>query len=128
MSFLRSRLPTLFHPASGALILGIDWLLFSGGVLTLGVSTPVLLVLGGLATTIAVAGIQSRYRSDGRGRSILKGVFGGIAVGVPLPIAGTGLGGLILALSGLNTLLTDGGSSDGGSSPSASSSPSDHDR
>lgn len=100
----RSERSTLLHPASGLLILVVDWLLFSGGVLTLGLSTPALLLLGGLLATVAVATIQHRYAHDGRGMGWLKGLAGGIAVAIPLPVAGTGLGGLVLALSGLNRL------------------------
>lgn len=105
MSFLRAPLPTLFHSASGLFILGFDWLLFSGGLLTLGVSTPLLLVFGGLFTTATVAGIQSQYGDDDRSRALLKGIAGGLLVGLPLPVAGTGVGGLVLTLSGLNHLL-----------------------
>jgi len=100
----RTERSTLLHPASGLLILVVDWLLFSGGVLALGVSTPALLLLGGLLVTVAVATLQHRYADDGRGMGWLKGVAGGIAVSLPLPVAGTGLGGLVLALSGLNRL------------------------
>jgi hypothetical protein len=97
-------IPTWFHPASGLLILALDWLLFSGGVLTLGISTPLLLILAALLAAGGVTGLQRRYGNDGRRASLLKGLVGGIAVGLPLPIAGTGVGGLVLALSGLNRL------------------------
>lgn len=100
----RFRIPTWFHPASGLLILALDWLLFSGGVLTLGLSTPLLLTLAALGTAGGVTGLQRRYGDDSRRASLLKGIVGGIAVGLPLPIAGTGVGGLVLALSGLNRL------------------------
>jgi hypothetical protein len=100
----RSQRSSFLHPASGLLILGADWLLFTGGVLALGLSTPVLLVLGGVLVTGAVAAIQSRYGADGQWASWAKGLVGGIAVSLPLPVAGTGLGGLVLALSGLNRL------------------------
>lgn len=100
----RSQRSTFLHPASGLLVLVIDWLLFSGGVLSLGLSTPVLLVLGGLLTTGTVAAIQQRSAHDGTWKAWAKGLAGGVAVGLPLPVAGTGLGGLVLALSGLNRL------------------------
>jgi hypothetical protein len=104
VSFLPSRLPTLYHPASGLLILAVDWLLFSGGVLTLGVSTPILLVVGGGLSALAVTALQMRYGEETRGRALMKGALGGLAVGLPFPVAGTGLGGAVLALSGLNRL------------------------
>ena len=96
--------PTVLHPASGALILGLDWLLFSGNAVTLGLST-----LGLAAVGFAVAGagtglIQRLYHEDGAATSLLKGFVAGITVGIPLPVAGTAVGGGILALSGLNRL------------------------
>lgn len=108
MSFLPSRLPTLYHPASGLLILAVDWLLFSGGLLTLGVSTPVLLVAGGSLSALAVTALQRRYADEARGTALIKGALGGLAVGLPFPVAGTGLGGAVLALSGLNRLRRPG--------------------
>jgi len=112
----RFRIPTWFHPAGGLLVLALDWLLFSGGVLTLGLSTPLLLTLAALGAAGGVAGIQRRYHDDSRRMSLLKGVVGGIVVGLPLPIAGTGVGGLVLALSGLNRLREDGSRLDAGPS------------
>ena len=90
------------HPASGALILGLDWVLFSGSVFSLGLSTPLLGLLGFGLGSLGVALLQSRYGGDSRLKSGLKGVLGGIVIGVPMPIAGTAVGGLVLALSGLN--------------------------
>lgn len=90
------------HPASGALILGLDWLLFSGSVLSLGLSTLVLSVLGFALGAAGTGLLQGRYGGDGRTKVTLKGLLGGLAVGIPLPIAGTAVGGAILALSGLD--------------------------
>jgi hypothetical protein len=53
--------------------------------------------------------------------SLLKGIVGGIAVGLPLPIAGTGIGGLVLALSGLNRLRESGSRLEDSSGPPSSS-------
>lgn len=96
--------PSFLHPASGVLILGLDWLLFSGSVITLGLSTLGLaglgLGLGGLGTGL----IQRVYHEDGMAKVLLKGLLAGIAVGIPLPVAGTAVGGGILALSGLDRL------------------------
>lgn len=117
----RFRIPTWLHPASGLLILALDWLLFSGGILTLGLSTPLLLTVAGLAAAGGVAGIERRYNDDSRRMSLLKGIVGGIAVGLPLPIAGTGIGGLVLALSGLNRLRESGSRLEDSSGPPSSS-------
>jgi hypothetical protein len=92
----------LLHPSSGLLILGLDWLLFSGSVLSLGLSTPALVLAGFVLGTVGTGVLQSRYGGDGTWMSVGKGLLGGIAVGIPLPIVGTAVGGAILALSGLN--------------------------
>jgi len=96
--------PSFLHPASGILILGLDWLFFSGSALTLGLSTLGLaglgLGLGGLGTGL----IQRVYHGDGVAKAVLKGLLAGITVGIPLPVAGTAVGGGILALSGLDRL------------------------
>lgn len=95
---------SFLHPASGVLILALDWLLFSGSVLSLGFSAPALALLGFILGTAGTGLIQFRYGQDGRLMSTFKGVLGGVAVGIPLPIAGTAAGGAVLALSGLNRL------------------------
>jgi hypothetical protein len=92
------------HPASGALILGLDWLLFSGSALTLGLSTPMLALIGFALGGVGTGLIQARYGQDKNATSMLKGLLGGLAVGIPLPIAGTAVGGGILTLSGLDRL------------------------
>lgn len=93
---------TFFHPASGALILALDWLLFSGNVFSLGLGTPALASAGFALGLASVTVVQRRYGHDALGKSALKGLLAGVAVGVPLPIAGTAVGALILSLSGLN--------------------------
>jgi len=96
---------TLLHPAAGALILGLDWLLFSGAVLTAGTMSWFSIIggffLGGIGTGL----IQRRLGGDSRRVAAFKALAGGLVVGVPLPIAGTAVGGTILALSGLDRLL-----------------------
>ncbi len=93
---------TFLHPASGALILALDWLLFSGNVLALGLGTPVLATLGFGLGSLGVGFVQRRYGHESIGKSVAKGLLGGLAVGIPLPVAGTAVGGFVLALSGLN--------------------------
>lgn len=99
----KARRP-LLHPLSGALILGLDWVLFSGtfatggtGVLAASVAG---FVLGGLGTAL----IQRKRGGDSRRVSAMKGFAAGVTVGAPLPVAGTVVGGLILGLSGLDRL------------------------
>ncbi|MBB4090107.1 phosphoribosylaminoimidazole carboxylase [Salinibacter ruber] len=91
------------HPASGALILGLDWLLFSENAVTLGLSTPFVAIIGLVVAGLGIGIVQRRYGGDGMGVAVLKGLLAGITVGIPLPVAGTAVGGGILALSGLNT-------------------------
>lgn len=95
---------SFLHPGSGLLILGLDWLFFSGAVVTLGLSTPVLALLGFALGALGTGFIQYRYHEDSTGKTLLKGLLAGITVGIPLPIAGTAVGGGVLALSGLNKI------------------------
>jgi len=92
------------HPASGVLILGLDWLLFSGSVLSLGLSTPALAALGFVLGALGTGLLQTQYGDDGRLMTIFKGILAGVAVGIPMPIAGTAAGGAVIALSGLDRL------------------------
>lgn len=94
----------LLHPFSGALILGLDWVLFSGTLATGGAglwaSSAAGFVLGGLGTAI----VQRRLARDSVRMSVFKGVVAGVVVGAPFPVAGTVVGGLILGISGLDKL------------------------
>ena len=92
------------HPASGLLILALDWLLFSGSALSLGLSTPMMALIGFALGGVGTGIIQARYGRNGTTKSVLKGLLSGLAVGIPLPIAGTAVGGAILTLSGLDRL------------------------
>lgn len=94
---------TVLHPASGALILGLDWLLFSQNALTLGLSTVVVVLVGFVVAGLGTSLLQRRYNADGWALASVKGLVAGVVVGIPLPVAGTAVGGGILALSGLNS-------------------------
>lgn len=93
----------LFHAGSGAAILGIDWLLFSGNIASGGMAVlPAMalgFVLGGLSTGL----IQRFVAGDSVLKSLGKGLAAGLVVGAPTPVAGTALGGVILTMSGLST-------------------------
>lgn len=99
-----SRSPTVLHPASGLLILGLDWLLFSQTAITLGLSTVLGAGIGFGLAGLGTGVIQRTYREDSLVKAVLKSLLAGITVGIPLPVAGTVVGGGILALSGLNKL------------------------
>lgn len=96
--------PSFLHPASGVLVLGLDWVLFSGNALTLGLSTLALASIGFALGGVGTGLIQRVYHGDGMAKALLKGLLAGITVGIPLPVAGTALGGGVLALSGLDRL------------------------
>ncbi len=95
---------TVLHPYSGGAILGLDWLLFSGNVLTVGTSTPVTILAGFIGAAVAVTLVQRYAGGDGWFKSLGKGLAAGIVVGIPFPIVGTFVGGFVLAVSGLDFL------------------------
>jgi hypothetical protein len=92
------------HPYAAALLLGLDWLLFSGTVLSGGAALIGGSVGGFFIATIGVALIQARLAKNKIVGSIVKGVFSGALVAAPFPVAGTLVGGFILGLAGLNSL------------------------
>ncbi len=92
----------LYHAASGASILAIDWLLFSGNVLSGGMATFPTMVLGLVLGGVSTALIQRFVAGDGTLKSLSKALVAGLVVGAPTPVAGTALGGVILAVSGLS--------------------------
>lgn len=90
---------SFFEPASGAAILGVDWLCF-GLEWELGpVSMAVMSAAAFAAAYAAVWRIQSRV--DAPRLAHAKAFAGALAAGVPFPVAGTVVGAAILALSGL---------------------------
>lgn len=90
-----------FERASGAAILTIDWLCF-GLEWKLGLlSMAVMSVVAFMATYVVVWKVQTSLGGDDARRAHGKAFLGALAAAVPFPIAGTVVGGLILALSGL---------------------------
>lgn len=94
----------LLHPATGLAILALDWLLFSGTLISGGGLLPAMVlggfVLGGASTWW----IQSRYGGDPRRSALWKALAAGVIVGAPMPIGGTVVGATILSASGLRLL------------------------
>ena len=104
-SWLTDPLPERFLlPATGLLILGLDWLLFPKEAASLLVATPVTAVFGFLAGSFGAYHLQRRYGLNTKPVALLKGLLAGLLVGVPFPLAGTIVGGWILATSGLAEL------------------------
>lgn len=94
----------MFHPLSGLFILVFDWFLLGSGLLSgLSLMVPLSLIgfgAGALVTTF----IQRTMAGDSLMKSLFKGTLAGVAVGIPLPVAGTFMGGIILSMSGLSHL------------------------
>ena len=91
-------------PLTGLWILGLDWLIFSQNAMSLGVATPVAIAVGFLVGTIGAYVFQRRFGTDTRPAAWLKALMAGVIVGVPLPLAGTLVGGWVLVASGLGSI------------------------
>jgi hypothetical protein len=94
-------LRTFYHPASGVVILGLDWLAFGTDLLTGLLAMPVICVLVFLVTFPLLLVIQLKWTKDALPAALGKAFLGAFLVGLPFPITGTMLGAAILALSGL---------------------------
>jgi hypothetical protein len=98
---LEPRSRPFFQRASGAAILAVDWLCF-GLEWELGpVSMAAMSVTAFVVTYAVVWKVQTRLGGDDARRAHGKAFLGALAAGVPFPVTGTVVGGLILALSGL---------------------------
>lgn len=92
---------TFFHPLSGALILGIDFLAFGGELASGFLDTIPMCVLAFTVTLAAVFFVQRRLHRDRPAAAFGKAFLGAFAAGLPFSIAGGFLGVAILALAGL---------------------------
>ena len=91
------------HPASGLLVLAVDWLFFAPEALTAELAAIVTAPLAFLITAAGVFWIQRRKSGDSVGNAALKALLGGLIAGIPTSIAGTIFGTLVLVLSGLSS-------------------------
>ncbi len=91
-----------FHPASGLLILAVDWLFFAPEAVTLEAAAIFTSPLAFLITGLGVFWIQRRKNADSLGAAALKAFIGGFVAGIPTSIGGTVLGTFVLILSGLS--------------------------
>jgi hypothetical protein len=102
LSWLIDPLPQRFMlPATGLLVLGLDWLLFSNEVVTAGLALPFTMVFGFVFGGLSSYVLQRRFGRDTRAAAMLKGALAGLFVGAPFPLAGTAFGAWVLATSGL---------------------------
>jgi hypothetical protein len=90
------------HPASGLLILAVDWLFFAPEAATFEAAAVLTSPLAFLVTAAGVFWIQRRKNGDSFGSAAAKAFFAGIVAAIPTSIAGTILGTLVLTLSGLS--------------------------
>ncbi len=88
-------------PATGLLIMGLDWLFFSEEVASLGFAIPFTSLVGFLAGSLGTYHLQRKYGLDNRPAAWLKSLLAGVLVGIPFPLAGTLAGAWILTTSGL---------------------------
>ena len=89
-------------PLTGIWILGLDWLLFSSNVLSAGLATPVVVVLGFFLGAIGALFLQKQIAGDSLWKALLKALVAGVVVGVPWPLTGSIVGGWILLAAGLS--------------------------
>jgi len=94
-------LRTFYHPASGVVILGLDWLAFGTDLLTGLLAVPAICVLSFLVSFALVLAVQLKWTKDTLPAALGKSFLGAFLVGLPFPITGTLLGAAILVLSGL---------------------------
>jgi hypothetical protein len=105
VSWLLDPLPQRFLlPATGLLMLGLDWLLFPKEAVSAGLATPVTSLVGFLLGSFGTYHLQKRYALNTRPAALVKALLAGFFVGVPFPLAGTLVGGWVLATSGLADL------------------------
>jgi len=91
------------HPASGLLILAVDWFFFAPEAMTLEAAAILTSPLAFLITAMGVFWIQRKRNGDSFVSAALKGLLGGVVAGIPTSIGGTILGTLVLVLSGLSS-------------------------
>jgi hypothetical protein len=100
--WLTDPLPRRFMlPATGLLIMGLDWLLFSQEAASFGLLIPFTSLTGFSLGSLGTYLLQTRYARDRKPAALLKGLLAGVLVGIPFPLAGTFAGAWILTMSGL---------------------------
>ena len=93
--------PGMFLPITGVWILGLDWLLFSSNLITAGLATPIIVVVGFVLGAVGTLVLQKMVAKDSLWKALLKAIVAGTAVGVPWPLMGSIVGGWILLAAGL---------------------------
>ncbi len=88
-------------PWTGLAILGLDWVLFGGNLLSGLVLTPFLMVIGAVSGFCATFWIERHRARRSLGHSLLAALLAAVVVGAPMPIGGTVVGGMVILMSGL---------------------------
>src|SRR3954465_7658851 len=105
LTWLTDPMPKRFMlPATGLLIMGLDWLLFSEEAASFGLLIPFTSMVGFLLGSYGTYHLQTRYAKERPSVAGMKALVAGILVGIPFPLAGTIAGGWIMAPSGLASL------------------------
>lgn len=91
------------HPASGVLILAVDWFFFGPEFVTAEAAAIITCPLAFLVTTTGVYWIQRRKHGDSRKAAFAKALLGGVLAGIPTSISGTIFGTSVLVLSGMSS-------------------------
>ena len=100
--WLTDPLPKRFMlPATGLLVMGLDWLFFSEEAATFGLAIPLTSVVGFLAGSFGTYHLQRKYGLDTKPAALLKSLLAGFLVGIPFPLAGTLAGAWIMTTSGI---------------------------
>jgi hypothetical protein len=94
-------LKSFYHPGSGVVILGIDFIVFGTEAVSGFLDTPIMSVVAFLATFPLVFFIQRKWSGNSNATAFGKAFLGAFMAGLPFSIAGTIYGAAILALSGL---------------------------
>src|SRR6185503_8728341 len=92
----RTARKSWLHPASGLLILAVDWFFFAPEAATAEVLAIVTAPLAFAVTAAGVFWIQRSKNGDAWGTAAAKAIFAGVVAGIPTSIAGTILGTLVL--------------------------------
>lgn len=93
----------LLHPVAAATMLGLDWLVFTSGLVTGALSLPLASGVAALIAAVTTLRLQRR-QGDGLWSARAKALLVGVLVALPLPIAGSAIGGWVLGVSGLRRL------------------------
>lgn len=92
----------LLHPWSAALLLTVDTLCFGPEALSGMMAEPLIMVSAFGVTFTGVFKIQRTRAGEGKLSSFVKAFICGILAGLPFPIAGTAVGGLVLLAAGMS--------------------------